>query len=273
VNKKNFLKIIYFDEAFVADFMQIVAGGKLKKTEEFISEYDSNFNASAKGSAGVGAKKTGLPKVLEFLSGVSFDVKGTGTAEASKKRDRIAKNILENTLLSDFISMIEADERRSKNKKCDGIKIFSDTSVRPEKNSFTYMMLIAPYLDMVNGEIPLSGSDGQTFNIDLKKIEQAMEKGRGYYEFVCDTGENESILRFNYNAFRNNYTMSDLPKMRLTYYAIEVGEIDKAELDVQREFEFGIQKNMQRIDYSGIQEKSPVRKIPVYDVVLAGVVQ
>lgn len=26
----NFLKIVYFDEAFVADFMQIIAGGELK---------------------------------------------------------------------------------------------------------------------------------------------------------------------------------------------------------------------------------------------------
>lgn len=34
----NFLKIIYFDETFVADFMQIIAGGSLKKTTEFISE-------------------------------------------------------------------------------------------------------------------------------------------------------------------------------------------------------------------------------------------
>ena len=25
----NFLKIVYFDEAFVADFMQIIAGGEL----------------------------------------------------------------------------------------------------------------------------------------------------------------------------------------------------------------------------------------------------
>ena len=28
----NFLKIVYFDEAFVEDFMQIIAGGELKKT-------------------------------------------------------------------------------------------------------------------------------------------------------------------------------------------------------------------------------------------------
>ena len=34
----SFLKIVYFDESFVADFMQIIAGGELKKTTEFITE-------------------------------------------------------------------------------------------------------------------------------------------------------------------------------------------------------------------------------------------
>ena len=29
-----FLKIIYFDEMFVSDFMQVIAGGELKKTTE-----------------------------------------------------------------------------------------------------------------------------------------------------------------------------------------------------------------------------------------------
>ena len=38
MDKTNFLKIIYFDESFVADFLQIIAGGELKKTTEFITE-------------------------------------------------------------------------------------------------------------------------------------------------------------------------------------------------------------------------------------------
>ena len=28
--KTNFLKIIYFDEMFVSDFMQVIAGGELR---------------------------------------------------------------------------------------------------------------------------------------------------------------------------------------------------------------------------------------------------
>ena len=32
----SFLKIIYFDEAFVADFMQIIAGGELKRQQSLL---------------------------------------------------------------------------------------------------------------------------------------------------------------------------------------------------------------------------------------------
>lgn len=42
----NFLKIVYFDEAFVADFMQIIAGGELKKTTEFITEVNSGIEGT-----------------------------------------------------------------------------------------------------------------------------------------------------------------------------------------------------------------------------------
>ena len=43
MDKTNFLKIIYFDESFVADFLQIIAGGELKKTTEFITEVGLYF--------------------------------------------------------------------------------------------------------------------------------------------------------------------------------------------------------------------------------------
>lgn len=271
MSNSSFLKVVYFDESFVADFMQIVAGGKLKKTEEFIDEYNRDLSASAGVAGSIGTGKTGLMKVFSFLSGASLKAEGDASVEFSKKRDRITKNILENTLLSDFISLMDADSRKTKNKKCRGIEVFRDVAVRPEKNSFTYMMLIAPYLNMVSGEIPVE-NQSQSFSIDLNKVEQAMEKGRGYYEFICDVNNKEIILRFNYMAFRNNYTMSDLPKMSLTYYAIRVGEIEKNALNVQREFEFGTFNASERIEYSERKATTDI-KLPVYDVVLAGVLE
>lgn len=274
MDSNNFLKIIYFDEAFVADFMQIIAGGELKKTTEFITEVNSGIEGNAGVEAEIGTEKNGLSKIFSFLSGATINAEGGINANLSRKSDRIAKNILENTLLADFISLLDADKRRTKNKRCNGIKIFPNVVVRPEVNSFSYIMLIAPFLSMIDGELPVKTSDGEAMKIDITKIEEAIEKGRGYYEFVATVDGREVIFRFNRSAFRNSYTMSDLPKMQLTYYAIHVGQIEKSDLQVQKEFEFGTSKSSKRVDYaSASQGDSMTTEIEVYDVVLAGVLE
>lgn len=272
MDNNSFLKVIYFDEAFVADFMQIMAGGELKKTTEFITEVNSDIEGDVGADAGIGTEKNGLSKIFSFLSGATINADAGVNANLSRKSDRIAKNILENTLLADFIALLDADKRRTKNKRCSGIKIFPNISVRPEVNSFSYMMLIAPFLSMIDGELPIKTDDGNAIKIDITKIGEAIEKGRGYYEFVSTIEGKDVILRFNRGAFRNSYTMSDLPKMQLTYYAIRVGQINKTDLQVQKEFEFGTTKTSKRVDYASIIENSNTSiELEVYDVVLAGV--
>lgn len=274
MDSNNFLKIIYFDEAFVADFMQIIAGGELKKTTEFITEVNSGIEGNAGIEGGIGTEKNGLSKIFSFLSGATLNAEAGINANLSRKSDRIAKNILENTLLADFIALLDSDKRRTKNKRCSGIKIFPEVVVRPEVNSFSYMMLIAPYLSIIDGELPFKISESDAMKIDITKIEEAIEKGRGYYEFVATVNGKDVILRFNRSAFRNSYTMSDLPKMQLTYYAIRVGQINKSDLQVQKEFEFGTVKASKRVDYaSASEEGSAATEIEVYDVVLAGVLE
>ena len=272
MDNNSFLKVIYFDEAFVADFMQIMAGGELKKTTEFITEVNSDIEGDVGADAGIGTEKNGLSKIFSFLSGATINADAGVNANLSRKSDRIAKNILENTLLADFIALLDADKRRTKNKRCSGIKIFPNISVRPEVNSFSYMMLIAPFLSMIDGELPIKTDDGNVIKIDITKIGEAIEKGRGYYEFVSTIEGKDVILRFNRGAFRNSYTMSDLPKMQLTYYAIRVGQINKTDLQVQKEFEFGTTKTSKRVDYASILENSNTSiELEVYDVELAGV--
>lgn len=172
----NFLKIVYFDEAFVADFMQIIAGGEFKKTTEFITEVNSGIEGSVGAGVDVGTEKSGLPKLFGFLSGITINGEADANANLSRKSNKIAKNILENTLLADFITLLDTDKRRKKNKLCNGIKIFPKLVVRPEVDSFSYLMLIAPYLNIINGELPLTTNDGDAMKIDITKIEEAIEK-------------------------------------------------------------------------------------------------
>lgn len=270
----SFLKIVYFDESFVADFMQIIAGGELKKTTEFITEVNSDAEGAASIEVSAGTEKggSGLSKIFSFLTGASLNADANADLNLSRKSERIAKNILENTLLADFIALLDADKRRTKNKRCDGIEIFENIVVKPEANSFSYIMLIAPFFSMINGELPFKTSDGNAMKVDITKIEDAIDKGRGYYEFMAMAKGKEVVLRFNRHAFRNSYTMSDLPKMQLTYYAVRVGKVRKEDLQVQKEFEFGVVNESKRLNYPE-NKLTHEDGIEVYDVVLAGVVK
>lgn len=268
----RFVKIIYFDESFVADFMQIIAGGEIKKTTEFISNVSSDGQASAEAEAGISTNGSGVTKLFSFLSGITFNAQAKAEANVGYRRDKIVKNILENTLLSDFMELLKNDsKRKDENKKCSGINVFPRLKVFPEANSFSYFMLAAPFFNMLKGDVPIDSADGTQFTLDISKMEEALDKGRGYYEFIANYNNKEIMLRFNITAFRNNYTMSDLPKMELTFYAVNVGKADKKKLQIEKEFEFGVQ-NKARINYAGTStNEEDFEEIDVYDVVLAGI--
>lgn len=267
----KFVKVIYFDESSVADYMQIISGGEFKKTTEFITNISSDMSAAAGVDASIGTTGKNIPKLFSFLSGISLNASTNGDIDINRKKEKIARNILENTLLADFIALIDKDERKKeKNRTCTAIKPFKKLIMRPEPNSFSFLMLAAPFFTMLNGVVPIPSNEGNEFKMDISKIEEAVARGRGYYEFVSDPNEQETIFRFNNSAFRNNYTMSDLPKMQLSLYAIYVGKTEKRRLDLSNEFEFGM-KNKNRVSYIENDKTTENIEIDVYDVVLAGI--
>ena len=271
----KFIKIVYFDESSVTDFMQIIAGGILKKTTEFITNIGNEVEGKVSAEAGIGTETKGLAKFFSYLSGAKFNVSAKAEASANYSQDRIAKNILENTLLADFIDLIKSDNKRAaKNKRCAGVKIFDNLCVFPLLNSFSFLRLAAPFFTMVDGNFDIPSDDGNILTLNISKIEDAISKGRGYYEFIALYEDKEIILRFNNSAFRNNYTMSDLPKMLLTFHAVYVGKVEKSKLQIEKEFEFGT-NNLTRADYSQLSQTERINndELDVYDVLLAGVVE
>lgn len=270
----KFAKVIYFDESTVADFMQIISGGEFKKTTEFISSVNTDIDAGIEAGVGIGTEKKGVSKLFSFLSGITVNASAKGNADINHKSEKIAKNILENTLLADFLDLLSRDGRRKeKNRVCSSIKLFEDLTMHPEKNSFSFLMLAAPFFTMLEGDVPIPNTNvaGKNFNLDVSKIEDAVARGRGYYEFISDFEGKEVIFRFNSSAFRNNYTMSDLPKMQLSLYAIHVGKTDKSRLDLSNEFQFGVE-NKSRADYINASAPDEIIELEVYDVVLAGII-
>lgn len=86
--------------------------------------------------------------------------------------------------------------------------------------------------------------------------------------------EPSCVLRFNISAFKNNYNLPDLNKMKLTYYGVKVGSCFKSNLSIDKEFV--IKKPHKDITAEMIMdiENDNVKEmeLDVYDIVLAGVI-
>ncbi|BAQ23804.1 putative uncharacterized protein [Streptococcus troglodytae] len=111
--------------------------------------------------------------------------------------------------------------------------------------------------------------------INLEGLNNAILGERGYYQMLAyEESANKSVLRFNINAFKNNYTLADLTKMDLCYYAVKVGQTTLGQLSLEKEFD--IQEPEIKIDIQKIVtgQKKILNNddfLDVYDVVLAGV--
>ena len=258
-------KVIYFDEGSVTDYMQIINNGDLKRFTELVkgtqTEGGGDIHASGKASSDGSA----ITKLFKTLTGADYEVGINADGAVRKRRDRLVKNILENTILTDFLEAVGDG---------DNITILKGYNVYPLPNSFSYLKLAAPYFSIMREDTPLRIDEN--FTINISEIENVLREGRGYYEFIGESEEgNKIIIRFNSNAFRNNYTMSDIIKMKLIYYAVKVGSITLDRLSVDKEFEFGTTNIEQRVSIvdSCIKEEVDEDEVlyEVYDVLLAGV--
>lgn len=207
-------KIVYFDEDSVTDYVQIVAGGTLEKTTELLNSSDLSEEQKADVSA-----KGGIGGVFKALLGWEASASGEVSAGLALNRNKMVKNIVKNTILTDFLHIIDENENKSASKTTRGaIKKFEGYVISAEKDSLSYMVMVSPYLSMLRSGSSIPAGD---FNIAIDKLENALKNAKGYYEFVGTKGKSKVILRFNINSFKNGYTISDLLKMNLSIYAIK----------------------------------------------------
>lgn len=264
-------KIVYFDEESVTDYVQIVAGGSMEKTTELLKSREANAeqNAGVSGSAGIGGVFKAL---LGWEANTSANISG-GLAFNSSK---IAKNIVKNTILTDFLAILDEEslstKRASKMPK-GAIKKFKGYTISVQKDSLSYMVMVSPYLSMLKSGSTIPAGE---FSIAVEKFDSALRSAKGYYEFIGTKGRSRIVLRFNINAFRNGYTISDLLKMNLSIYAIKVGKTTLEMLDVNKELGMNVSIiPKDNPSYEGQSEQSeniPITQIfDVFDVLLAGV--
>ena len=263
-------KIVYFDEESVTDYVQIVAGGELENTTELLRSRDAQEAQDIQANGKVGI--SGIFKaLLGWEAGASADV----SAGLSFNSSKMVKNIVKNTILTDFLKTIEeASQEKTNSRLPKGtIKQFKGYKIHVEEDSLSYMVMVSPYLSMLKSGSSISAGE---FNIAVDKLDNALRHAKGYYEFVGTKGRSRVILRFNINSFCNSYTISDLLKMDLSIYAIKVGRTSLENLNVNKELGMKVslipKDNPSYEPNSDTEETSATSPIlDVFDVLLAGV--
>lgn len=264
-------KIVYFDEESVTDYVQIVAGGDLENTTELLTSRNAEEKQELQANG-----KIGISGVFKALLGWEAGASAEVSAGLSFNSSKMVKNIVKNTILTDFLKTIEdaSDKGKGVSRLPKGtIKKFKGYKIAAEKDSLSYMVMVSPYLSMLKSGSSIPAGE---FNIAIDKLDNALRHAKGYYEFVGTRSRSRVILRFNINSFRNSYTISDLLKMDLSMYAIKVGRTSVANLNVSTELGMNVSiipKDNPSYEGGSEIEDNPLdnQVLDVFDVLLAGV--
>lgn len=241
----SFLKIVYFDEEAAQDYLDIFNGGRKETTNTETKRKAREIVASLEGKFGGGID------VLQYLrAALSTGASGKLSGEVNQ----VLVNCYKNTLLTDYIRLISLGD-------CDSIKVFNKSKVYAKENSVSMYKSFASYLNIIpKDQLP----------IDMQKLNEAILGERGYYEMLLTEGETKRVLRFNLLAFRNNYTLADLPKMELSFYGIKVGKCSERQLEIGSEFT-SISKIEPTAEAIIDGKATNDVELDIYDIVLAGI--
>ena len=240
------IKIVYFDEESASDYLDMSAGGKSASTSEQIRERSRETHAKVEAS--IAAKLSWLPFV-----GASGDL--SSGAGASSAGQSILSKTLSNTILTDYLFRSRGDTRVVKLR---GLRVTAP------KDSMAYMKMFTPYIVMLRmDDIP----------IDLARMDEVLRGAKGYYELVGEAGDGSKlVLRFNLRAFRNNYGLTDLSRMRLVFHSVLVGQASEDALGMEAEMAGGSAEAPRTAIDLVSGESAPQRVLlDVHDVILAGV--
>lgn len=161
------------------------------------------------------------------------------------------------------------------NKNSSKVECLDNVKLFIEKDSPAFYRNITPVLDMISDITKMSSitdDDKNNFKgIEIKNIERTLDRLSGYYEIKGISSEsNESVFRFNISGLRNNYTLSDLTKMDVKLYGIKVGEVDSIDLSFNTMIDRLSNQRQSQLG-ADFDEEQNNEKIPIYDVLVAGV--
>lgn len=251
----SMIKVVYFDEQSASDFLDISAGGNAVTVRENIQERATKANANV---------QTAIAARLSWLPFIGGSAEVGGGFDASRVGQSILSKTLSNTILTDYLAASDGDDQ---------IHRMVGYTLAAPKDSMSQVKMFTPYL---------IASKDQDADVDLARLDEALERAKGYYELIAESTDEAAtrcVLRFNIQAFRNNYGLADLSKMRLVFHAIRVGMTTEAGLTMNAELDGFGQKSAKPKSGVEIARETEVdalnetddEKLAVYDVLLAGV--
>lgn len=244
------LKIIYFDENSAMDYLEISNGGILNTSTA--KEKKKGSSIATTGEAEIVIDTGMLGKILSVIQA---KIKVASKANLGLETSSIIKTTISNTILSEYSNQAKNDQN---------IEKIENYKVNIQTNSFAYIKLFSPYIKMMNLD-DLNNSSGVNFT----NIDEILKESKGYYSILVESDNDKKILRFNIKAFRNNYNLTDLLRMNLTFYGIKVGQSSVEALSAGREFANEIEKELTQDD---LNKRSNIENpLDLIDVVLAGV--
>ncbi|MFP7493044.1 DUF6414 family protein [Terribacillus saccharophilus] len=263
------IKVVYFDEGSATDFLQIKFGGDINFTDEQQDTAGRNLKVVTNGDVKFGKN---------VLSLIKASVSAGFSADVSKSKNTLYKTTLSNTILADFVNYANDPESE------DYIEVLNNFNVKIIEGSFAYVKLFSPYLKMIKEDSEITK---EIQDINFLEMDELLNNAKGYYDLLADKEDDEVVLRFNINAFRNSYSLADLTKMNLVFYGIEVGECNKDDLLLENELDNKPrnqninQRNTKQNQITSEDllngpekpkgEDKGEKPLKVYDVILAGI--
>jgi hypothetical protein len=109
--------------------------------------------------------------------------------------------------------------------------------------------------------------------VDLARLDEVLVGAKGYYELLGESGDgSKRVLRFNLKAFRNNYGLADLGRMRLVFHGVFVGKTNERGLSMEAEMSGGAPSGpVTAADIVDGKTSEDDGLLDVFDVLLAGV--
>lgn len=256
------IKIVYFDEESATDYITIKNGGSLVMSSE---------QATAKQHTEVLQAGVRIKSLFNYLF-IKGDANADLNIDLSNAGESLIKTTISNTILSDFLDLILSENNNDKIIELSGYK------VNLIHNTVAYFQTITPFLRMAEGDLVVD----ENFKFKVEAMHDTLKSSKGYYELLATNKLDKSskiILRFNNNAFKNNYSISDLEQMDFVYYGVKVGSMKEEALDFSNLFNSHKKYTDENLEIAtSIEELEDIEankensdELDVYDILLAGV--